>query len=163
MLGLPFSFAYHFAPDQLDQALEQYRSDFRPSILLDHPHAMVAVTVLCAPTAEEARWLSGPSALTILQLRTGRLGPIATPEEAAAYRFTAREQELVDATTATHLIGDPALVHQGLVELQARTGADELMLSTRAHSFEARVQSLTLVTERWPAAGDGEPSATSAA
>ena len=88
MLGLPFSFAYHFAPDQLDQALEQYRSGFRPSILLDHPHVMVAVSVLCAPSAEEARWLAGPSALTILQLRTGRLGPVPTPEEAADYRFT---------------------------------------------------------------------------
>jgi luciferase family oxidoreductase group 1 len=163
MLGLPFSFAYHFAPDQLDQALEQYRSEFRPSILLDRPHAMVAVSVLCAPTTEEARWLSGPSALTILQLRTGRLGPIATPEEAAAYRFTAREQELVDATMSTHLIGDPGLVHQGLVDLQTRTGADEIMLSTRAHSFESRVQSLTLIAGRWPAAGDGAPSATSAA
>ena len=49
MLGLPFSFAYHFGPGQVDQALEQYRSTFRPSILLDRPQAMVAVTVLCAP------------------------------------------------------------------------------------------------------------------
>ena len=58
-------------PTSFDQALEHYRSGFRPSILLDHPHVMVAVSVLCAPSAEEARWLAGPSALTILQLRTG--------------------------------------------------------------------------------------------
>ena len=60
------------------------------------------------------------------------------------------EQRLVDAATATHLVGDPEAVHQGLVDLQARTGADELMLSTRAHSFEARAQSLTLVAEAGP-------------
>jgi luciferase family oxidoreductase group 1 len=163
MLGLPFSFAYHFSPDQVDQALEHYRSAFRPSILLDRPHAMVAVSVLCAPSTEEARWLAGPAALTILQLRTGRLGPIVTPEEAADYRFTARERELVEATMSTHLIGDPAHVHQGLVDLQARTGADELMLSTRGHSFESRAQSLSLVAERWPMAGDAAPTSTSAA
>jgi hypothetical protein len=35
------------------------------------------------------------------------------------------------------------------VQLQRRTGADEIMLSTRAHSYEARVRSLTLVATRW--------------
>ena len=149
MLGLPFSFAYHFSPGLVDRALDQYRSAFRPSILLDRPRVMVAVSVLCAPDDEEARWLAGPSALAILQLRTGRLGPIATPEEAAAYRFTPEERRLVEDTTATHLVGDPAAVRQGLVDLQARTGADEMMLSTRAHSFEARAQSLTLVADAW--------------
>jgi luciferase family oxidoreductase group 1 len=149
LLGLSFSFAYHFAPDLLDQALEQYRARFRPSILLDRPHVMVAASVLCAPTEEEAAWLAGPSALTVLQLRTGRLGPLPTPEEAAAYRFTPQERALVEATTATHLVGEPDTVVQGLAELQRRAGADELMLSTRAHSFEARSRSLTLVAERW--------------
>jgi luciferase family oxidoreductase group 1 len=163
LLGLPFSFAYHFSPGLVDQALAQYRSVFRPSAFLDRPHAMVAVSVLCAPTDEEARWLAGPSALTVIQLRTGRLGPVATPEEAAAYRFSPAEQELVDATTATHLVGDPSTVHQGLVDLQARTGADELMLSTRAHSLESRVASLTLVAEGWPPAGEVSPRTTSVA
>lgn len=162
-LGLPFSFAYHFSPGQVDQALEQYRSTFRPSILLDRPRAMVAVSVLCAPSEEEAAWLAGPSALTILQLRTGRLGPLATPEEAAAYRTTPEERAIIEAATSTHLIGGPDAVHQGLVALQERTGADELMLSTRAHSFEARARSLTLVAEGWAMAGAQEPTSTSAA
>jgi luciferase family oxidoreductase group 1 len=149
LLGLPFSFAYHFSPDQV---CAQYRDTVRPSALLDRPRAMVAVSVLCAPTDEEAQWLAGPSALTILQLRTGRLGPLATPEEAAAYRYSPQERAVVDAATATHLIGDPETVHAGLVALQQRTDADEIMLSTRAHSLEARVQSLSLVAERWPTA-----------
>ena len=152
LLGLPFSFAYHFSPGQVDQAFAQYRDNFRPSALLDRPRTMVAVSVLCAPTDEEAQWLAGPSALTILQLRTGRLGPLATPEEAAAYRYSPQERAVVDAATATHLIGDPETVHAGLVALQQRTDADEIMLSTRAHSLEARVQSLSLVAERWPTA-----------
>ena len=59
LLGLPFSFAYHFAPDLLDQAVEQYRTAFRPSVLLAEPYSMPAVSVLCAPTEEEARWLAG--------------------------------------------------------------------------------------------------------
>ncbi len=163
LLGLPFSFAYHFAPDQLGQALETYRTTFRPSFLLERPHAMVAVSVLCAPTDDEARWLAGPAALSILQLRTGRLGPIPTPEEAAAYRYTPQERALVDANTASHLIGDPDLVFQGLAELEQRTGADELMLSTRAHSYEARAQSLTLVAGRWSMEVPESPASAPAA
>jgi luciferase family oxidoreductase group 1 len=158
MLGLSFSFAYHFAPAEMDLALERYRSTFRPSVLLDQPHVMVAVSVLCAPDEEEARWLAGPSALSILQLRTGRLGPLATPEEAAAYRYSPQERSLIDATTATHLIGDPDQVHRGLVELRDRTDADEIILSTRAHSPGARARSLSLVAETWSMTGSGSGS-----
>ncbi len=147
MLGLPFSFAYHFAPALLDTALQLYRDNFAPSFVLSEPRAMVAVSVLCAPTDEEARWLAGPSALATVQLRTGRLGPLATPEQAAAYRYSEAEAALVAETTATHLIGDPATVVAGLDALVDRTGADEVMLSTRAHSYEARVRSLALVAE----------------
>ena len=149
MLGLPFSFAYHFAPKLLDSALETYRSNFRPSILHNEPRAMVAVTVLCAPTAVEATWLSGSSALSILQLRTGRLGLLPSPKEADAYPFTPAEMAIVEDAMTSHLIGDPETVREGLVELQRRTDADELMISTRMHSYEDRVRSLTLVAEAW--------------
>ena len=149
MIGLPFSFAYHFAPQLLDAALETYRSNFHPSILHDSPRAMVAVTVLCAPTEDEARWLSGSSALSTLQLRTGRLGALPSPEEAEAYPFTAAERAIVDESMGSHVIGTPSTVLSGLVQLQERTSADELMISTRMHSYEARVRSLTLVAEAW--------------
>ena len=125
MLGLPFSFAYHFAPKLLDAALETYRSNFRPSILHADPRAMVAVTVLCAPTRDEATWLSGSSALSILQLRTGRLGLLPSPEEAEGYQFTAGEMAIVDEATSSHLVGTPDDVLEGLVQLQRRTEADE--------------------------------------
>jgi len=149
MLGLPFSFAYHFSPKQLDPALATYRASFRPSVLLDAPRAMVAVSVLCAPDAAEARWLSGPAALAVLQMHQGRRGPVVTPEEAAAYPFTRAERELVESVMATHVIGDPETVARGLADLVDRTGADELMVSTRAHSLDVRARSLTLVAQQW--------------
>jgi luciferase family oxidoreductase group 1 len=138
ILGLPFSFAYHFAPDLLDQALSIYRSTFKSSILLEQPKVMVAVSVLCAPSAEEAAWLSGSTKLSILQRRTGQLGLLPSPEEAAARDFTPEEETVVAEAMATHVIGDPSVVHEGLVQLQDRTAADEFMLSTR-----------TLVAQSW--------------
>jgi luciferase family oxidoreductase group 1 len=148
-LGLPFSFAYHFAPALLDAALSTYRGAFSPSILHREPLTMVAVSILCAPTELEARWLSGSSALSILQLRSGRLGLLPSPEEAEDYDFSVAEKVIVDDALSTHLIGDAETVNRGLLDLQRRTEADEIMISTRAHSYEARLRSLTLVSERW--------------
>jgi luciferase family oxidoreductase group 1 len=144
-LGLPFAFAYHFSPGPLDAAVDAYRSTFRASPLLEEPRLMVAVAVLCAPTEEEARWLSGSSRLSTLQLHTGRLGLLPSPEEAAAYQFSDLERQHVERVMATHVIGDPDTVAAGLTALLDRTGADELILSTRVHSFEARVRSLELI------------------
>jgi luciferase family oxidoreductase group 1 len=149
MLGLPFSFAYHFAPDLLDQALSLYRSTFQRSTLLDHPYVMVAISVLCAPTIEEARYLSGSTALSILQRRTGNVGLLPSPEEAAQYPFSDEENDIVSQALASHIIGDPETVRDGLRSLEARTNADEIMLSTRAHSFEVRARSMRLVAESW--------------
>ena len=149
MLGLPFSFAYHFAPTLLDPALEIYRSTFKPSLLLDSPRVMVAVSVLCASTSDEAHWLAGSTALSILQRRTGQVGLLPSPQEAEAYPWTPDERAIVDEAMVTHVIGDPTAVLEGLESLRQRTAADELMLSTRTHAHDARVRSLTLIAESW--------------
>jgi alkanesulfonate monooxygenase SsuD/methylene tetrahydromethanopterin reductase-like flavin-dependent oxidoreductase (luciferase family) len=149
MLGLPFSFAYHFAPELLDTALEIYRSTFKPSILLHEPRAMVAVSVICAPTTGEAKWLAGSTALGILQRRTGRVGLLPSPEEADVYPYTDEDIATIEASISSHIIGDPTTVHSDLVQLQIRTGADELMLSTRTHAYGARARSFSLIAESW--------------
>jgi len=109
--------------------------------------------VLCAPTSEEARWLAGPSSLSVLLRRTGQMGLLPSPEEAAAYPYREEDRALIEQATASHLIGTPAEVHEGLVALQRRTGADEIMLSTRAHSLDARVTSLSLIAHSWELVG----------
>src|SRR6476646_2219106 len=48
MLGLPYAFASHFAPDALEQALALYRSEFRPSARGARPRVMLALNVVCA-------------------------------------------------------------------------------------------------------------------
>jgi len=114
---------------------------------------MVAASVLCADTDEEADHLAGPSRLSMLQLRRGTPSPVVSPEEAADYPYSPAERAMVEAATADHAVGGPETVHRRLVALVERTGADELMVSTRAHSLETRARSLTLVAERWGPAG----------
>ena len=145
ILGLPFSFAHHFSAENTLPALELYRSTFRPSVDLERPYAMVAVSVVCAESSERARWLAGSGSLAFLRLRSGRPGKLPTPEEAAAYGYTPAEKEMVRRRMATQVIGDPDEVLAGLAELAERTEADELMLTTFVHGHADRLRSYELV------------------
>jgi luciferase family oxidoreductase group 1 len=147
MLGLPFSFAHHFASQNTDAALAAYRAAFRPSADLEQPYAMIGVPVICADTSERARWLSGSSALSFVRLRQGRPAPMPTPEEAAEYVFTPFERELVRSWTVPLIVGDPDEVRRGLEELASRTSVDELMVTTMVHGHEDRLRSFELVAE----------------
>ena len=148
-LGLPFSFAYHFAPALLDQAVEVYRREFRASQHLDEPHLMVAASVVCARDDERARWLSGSSALNLLQRAKGRPGLLPSPEEAESVVMSDDEAAYVADALSTHYIGSPATVVEGLRRLVSRTGADEVMISTRIHDVAARRESLELLARHW--------------
>ena len=83
-LGLPYAFASHFAPDHLDAALAAYRSQFQPSVALDRPHVMAAMTVICADTDEEAELLASSQDQAFVRLRTGDPGKLPPP--VAGYR-----------------------------------------------------------------------------
>jgi luciferase family oxidoreductase group 1 len=156
MLGMPFSFAHHFAAAGTLDAVHAYRSSFQPSSRLAAPHLMLGVAVVCADTDEEARWLAGPGALAIVRLRSGHPGRYPTPEEAAEYRYTPLEREIVKAWTASHIVGDPREVRARIEELVDRTGADELIVTTMMHGARERVRSYELLAGALGlAAGDG--------
>ncbi len=146
-LGLPFSFAHHFAPQNTIPALELYRRSFRPSEELAEPYAMVGVAVVCADTDEHARWIHGPAKLSFLRLRSGRPSTFPSPEEAAAYEYSPSERAFVDGWTSTHVVGSPATVREGLAALQERTQASELMLTTMVFDHADRLRSYELVAE----------------
>jgi luciferase family oxidoreductase group 1 len=148
-LGLPFSFAYHFAPDLLDEAVATYHREFRSSHHLAAPHLMVAASVICADDDERARWLSGSSALNLLQRAKGRPGPLPSPEVARSVAMSDEEASFVAASLATHFIGSADTVVHGLRQLVARTGADEIMVSTRVFDVGARRESLELLARHW--------------
>ena len=147
LLGLPFSFAHHFSAQNTLPALALYRENFRPSDLLDRPYAMVAVGTICAETDERAQWLSGPARLSFLKLRTGHPEPLATPADAARYPFTEAEAEFAAQRFDGQALGSPQTVLRQLTELQERTGADELMLTTMVYDIDDRMRSFELIAE----------------
>ena len=146
-LGLPYSYAHHFASGGTDQACALYRDSFRPSEVLAEPYLMLGVGVICADTDERAQWLAGPGRLAMVRLRTGRPGRYPTPEEAAAYTFTPQEKEIAKSLGRSAVVGSVETVREGLRALAQRTGAHELMITTMVHGFEDRLESYRLVAE----------------
>jgi luciferase family oxidoreductase group 1 len=147
LLGLPFAFAHHFSPANTLPALALYREHFRPSEMLDHPYAMVAAAVICADTDERARFLAGSGVLSFLRLRSGRPGPMPSPEEAAAYPYNELERAFVADRQATQILGAQETVRRGLADLLAATAADELMLTTMTFDPADRLRSFELVAD----------------
>jgi luciferase family oxidoreductase group 1 len=145
-LGLPFAFAYHLSAANARPAVALYRRVFRPSALLAEPYCLISVFVLCADDAEAARWLHGPARLSALRQRTGRPSTLPSPEEAAAYPYSAAEQDVIAEATAAHVVGDLATVAARLSELVDATGADELMVTTSTFGQAARLASYELLT-----------------
>jgi luciferase family oxidoreductase group 1 len=146
-LALPFSFAHHFMPQNTMAALDAYRRSFQPSQTLEAPHAMIGVQVICADSDEEARRLARPGGLSFLRLRSGRPGTFPSPEEAAAQNHTPAEQAFIDRWLANHVIGSPETVRDGLLELQSRTGAQEIMITTMVFDHADRIRSYELVAD----------------
>ena len=147
LLGLPFSFAHHFAPSNTDAAVAIYRDAFRPSAVLDEPYVMLGTAVLCADTTDRARWLAKPSDLSFLRLRAGRPGRFPTPQEAEAFHPTPAEKEAIRAWSSSRIVGDPAGVLDQLRALVQRTGADEVMVTTMAHDPADRIHSYEMLAD----------------
>ncbi len=149
-LGLPFCYAYHFATSSdVESALALYRAGFQPSPLHPAPHVMVSASVIAAETTEEARYLAGPSRIMALSLRTGRLGPIVSPEQAADVQLSDLDRSLLDALPGTQYAGTADEVVTALTTLVERTGADELILAGTVYDPATRQDTLARVAKAW--------------
>ncbi len=141
LLGLPFAFAHHFSAENTIPALRLYRETFRPSTVLEQPYAMIGVSVICAESDEQAARLAAPGILSFVRLRSGRPGPLPTPQEAAEYHFLPSERRIVESRRASQVLGDPDTVRRQLEDLLAATGADELMVTTMVYDQADRLRS----------------------
>jgi luciferase family oxidoreductase group 1 len=146
-LGLPFSFAHHFAAHNTIPALQIYHQTFQSSRTLPTAYSSIGVSVVAADTDEEARWLAGSGLLSFLFLRQGRPGPLPTPQTAADYDYSAAEQAVIDSRLADSIVGSPQTVERRINELIASTRADELMITTMVHDPAARRHSYELVAK----------------
>jgi luciferase family oxidoreductase group 1 len=150
-LGLPYAFASHFAPADLEAALDAYRREFQPSGQLERPYAIAGVNVIAADTAGAAReQLLGIRRRRAISLYgRGRRG-LDTGEltdEQADQLLAAGLGSHVDQMLTYSAVGTPAEVSDYLDGFTGRTGTDELIVAHQALSIEDRLRSVTLLAE----------------
>jgi len=143
-LGLPFSFASHFAPDLLWQALEIYRQQFKPSAYLEKPYAMVCINVAAADNEHQAHFIFSSMQQQFINLRRGRPGPLPAPVEDIETLWSNGEQYGVEQALRMSVVGNPEQVRAGLQRVIDQTGADELMINGQIFDHQARLRSFEL-------------------
>jgi len=147
MLGLPFAFASHFAPELMIQALEIYRSRFQPSKQLDRPYAMLGANVLAADNDAEARRQFTSQQQSFINLRRGSPGQVPPPIDNIDTYWTPSEKAMVERSLAVSFVGSRETVQRGLAIFIESMQPDELMITAHIHDQPARLRSIDLVSQ----------------
>jgi len=141
MLGLPFAFAAHFAPEFLYAAAELYRDEFRPSKVLRKPYFMVAVQVIAAETDAAARRLFTTSQQRFLRLIRNLPVELLPPVDSMEALWQDWERAAVENKLGAAIVGSNATVKAGLEKLVGDTGADEVIVVTDTYEHADRIES----------------------
>ena len=142
--GLSFAFASHFAPGLLLQALDVYRSRFKPSATLAQPRVAIGVPLIAAPTDEEADFLASSTYQRILGILTGSRRRLQAPQANYMAKLQPQERNAIADFLAAAVIGGPETVRSGLRELARVTQADEFMLVCDIFDPALRLRSLDI-------------------
>jgi luciferase family oxidoreductase group 1 len=143
-MGLPYAFAAHFAPRLLHQALDVYRSLFRPSATLSQPYVIVGVPLIAARSDEEAEYLTSSTYQRILGILTGDRQRLKPPVEGFMNQLHPQERTAIGDFLAAAVIGGPDKVRTGLQALAQSTQADEFMLVCDVYDPPLRLRSLDI-------------------
>ena len=146
-LGLPYAFASHFAPAQMMQAIELYRSQFRPSAQCERPYVMLGFNVFAAETDEEAHLLASSAQQAFVNLRSGRPSTLPPPVEGYLDSLGEQHRALLQSILSCSAIGAPDTVRAGIEAFAERTGADELMITSNIHDHAKRLRSYEIASK----------------
>jgi luciferase family oxidoreductase group 1 len=146
-LGLPFAFASHFAPDYILPALHLYRSNFRPSEVLDKPYAMIGLNIVAADTEDEAQRLSTSQKLQFLNIIRGRTGQLGPPVESMDTLWAPHEKAHLQSMMTYSIVGDKSILRDKLEFFLKETEADEFIVAAQIYDHQARLRSYELLAE----------------
>jgi luciferase family oxidoreductase group 1 len=141
-LGLPYAFASHFAPDMLEQALEIYRSKFRPSAQLEAPYVIAATMGVVADTDQEAEYLFTTVQQSFVNMRRNARGKMPRPVDSMDGFWSGMERIAVEHTLRHAVVGSPETAGRKMQGFIDATQADEIMISMPIYAIDARLKSV---------------------
>jgi len=142
--GLPYAFASHFAPAMLLQAIELYRSNFKPSATLAQPYVVIGVPLIAAASDAEADYLASSTYQRVLGILRGDRRCLPRPLKNYLSGLLPHEQSAIGDFLAAAVVGGPERVREGLLALKQATNADEMMLVCDIFDPELRLRSLDI-------------------
>jgi luciferase family oxidoreductase group 1 len=147
LLGLPYSFASHFAPDALLPALATYREHFQPSARADKPYAMPALQVVAADSDSAARRLFTSTQQAFANMQRNARGPLPPPIDDIETYWSPAEKQRASHMLTYAVVGSPDTVRAGLKQFIELTAADEVMIAGQIYDHAARLRSFEIVAE----------------
>jgi luciferase family oxidoreductase group 1 len=144
-LGLPYAFASHFAPADLQPAVAAYRRDFRPSAQLSEPYVIAGVNAIAADSEADA-------ADQFQRAMRQRLRALARPglqltDEQVDAVLAGPEGQRVRQMAVYSAVGRPDDVRDYLESFAKHADADELIVAFQSPTAEDRLRSARLVAE----------------
>ena len=97
--------------------------------------------MVCTDTDERAEELASSMGLAWVRMRTGKPGPLPSPEEAMGYPYSPGERRLLENYRSMQIVGSVPTVQAHLEELAERTAADEILVTTMVHDHGERLRS----------------------
>lgn len=147
MLGLPYAFASHFAPDALMPALQVYRERFKPSRQSGTPYAMAGINVFAAETDAEARYLFTSAQQRATGIFRGARGYLPPPVADIESTWSPSEKAQVGRMLACSIVGSKETVRRGLEQFVRETGVEEVMVAAAIFDHKARVRSYEILDD----------------
>lgn len=146
-LGLPFSFASHFTPENTMAAINYYRSTFVPSSDLSRPYYMVALNVFAADTNKVAYKISTSSQQQFLSLIRNKPSKMPPPVDDMDVLWSNHEKLAVLSRLDSTVIGTKEEVKKGINEFVSKTGANEIIIVCSTYDINDRKRSYEIIAE----------------
>lgn len=147
VMGLPYAFAGHFAPDEMYDAVRLYRAGFQASEYLKKPQVMLGIQIVAADTDEKAQRLSTTVMRRFLGIIRNQRVNLEPPVDSMAPYWTVQEEALVKSRLATAIIGGPETVQRKLQEFINILDPDELMIVSDQYEHTDRLRSFELISQ----------------
>jgi luciferase family oxidoreductase group 1 len=143
--GLPYAFASHFAPSQLEEAVSIYRRYFTPSEQLDKPYVIIGANVIAADTDAEAKVLFTSIQQAFTNMTRNARGQFPKPIADIDSYWSPPEKAFASQMLECSVVGSKETVAKGLDDLFKKTKADEIMITSSIYDIEARLLSLEII------------------
>jgi len=144
-MGLPYSFASHFAPAQFRAAIKIYRNNFKPSDVLEKPYVMACVNVLAADTDEEANVLLTSLINLFVGIITNKRKPLKPGGKLPEVYQIPEVRQAVNNMLACTFYGSKETLNKNLSAFIEETEVDELMIASHIFDLETKLKSFSIL------------------